>query len=517
MSETTSEPGRSPRPLTPAQLAAYRQELDRFAASFDDLAAALRQTPDNPLVIPELRSAMSRAGWFLTRLLHRRALNAPTRLPPWLSWRTPGNARPRFVRLLGRPFLSSWYPNGTVLGLVQVMRAGPQVMDKSTSRRPHEDSGAAFIRRHTWIEAVAGWIGQRCDPRTSVNVPTVQAVIDMGSDDSRMSTELRVHVVHDWIEDATQQRLLFLDLARDSAAACRHLAAGLGNQAPGSQPNPWPAPLSTFDALDDLRMDISHGSGAEGLEAFDVLFGGRNLHDELAALGGLRQEFKRRFAGKRDLRSIADFTVTTGYEALAFIADRLAKAAGVRRKTIPRSRDALDAARRANDPVRVERSEVDLELSGQDFAKALTRALNGWDDHRDWIRRSIEDEEMAAERSTIRVPNVGAMPQRPIVEAAPTLDVNPTTTAPALGAEKTGNVLKFARPVDAKQRCLESLEKAPNGIPGHSEIAEAIGMELQTVKEAMLKLKKAEYVEKHDGAWHITDDGRKQLKLLRGE
>jgi hypothetical protein len=80
-----------------------------------------------------------------------------------------------------------------------------------------------------------------------------------------------------------------------------------------------------------------------------------------------------------------------------------------------------------------------------------------------------------------------------------------------------GPVLKFERAPDAKQKCLEALAAAPQGIPTHQDIANAIGLEHQTVKEAMAKLSKAKHVRKPDGAWLITDSGRKHLKQLRGE
>nr|MBP8300248.1 hypothetical protein [Planctomycetota bacterium] len=68
-----------------------------------------------------------------------------------------------------------------------------------------------------------------------------------------------------------------------------------------------------------------------------------------------------------------------------------------------------------------------------------------------------------------------------------------------------------------KQKCLEALARAPAGIPTHQDIANAVGLELQTVKEAMPLLKKAGFVEKVEGSWTITDKGREHLRLRRGE
>jgi hypothetical protein len=78
-------------------------------------------------------------------------------------------------------------------------------------------------------------------------------------------------------------------------------------------------------------------------------------------------------------------------------------------------------------------------------------------------------------------------------------------------------VLKFSRAPDAKQKCLETLARAPAGIPTHQDIADAAELGLQTVKEAMGLLKNAGFVEKVEGAWTITDQGRERLKVLRGE
>jgi hypothetical protein len=86
----------------------------------------------------------------------------------------------------------------------------------------------------------------------------------------------------------------------------------------------------------------------------------------------------------------------------------------------------------------------------------------------------------------------------------------------AMPAPAATGVLKFERPWDAKRKCLEALDHAPDGIPRHEEVAVTTKLELQTVKEVMLKLKKARHVAKKSGAWRITAAGRKYLTLLRG-
>lgn len=87
-----------------------------------------------------------------------------------------------------------------------------------------------------------------------------------------------------------------------------------------------------------------------------------------------------------------------------------------------------------------------------------------------------------------------------------------------LEAGGCGKELRFPRTPDCSQRCLDALENAPHGIPTHQAIADEIGMEVSTVKEAMPKLKTAEFVEKNGdpSAWRITDKGKEHLRMLQG-
>ena len=87
----------------------------------------------------------------------------------------------------------------------------------------------------------------------------------------------------------------------------------------------------------------------------------------------------------------------------------------------------------------------------------------------------------------------------------------------SISGSRPERVLKFPRSPDAKRKCLEALAIAPAGIPTHQNIADAVDLELQTVKEIMLVLKNAGFVEKVEAAWTITDKGREHLKALRGE
>lgn len=100
--------------------------------------------------------------------------------------------------------------------------------------------------------------------------------------------------------------------------------------------------------------------------------------------------------------------------------------------------------------------------------------------------------------------------------AEPAHTTNGRVAAEERPKEATSRTLRFPRTPDAKQKCLEALAAAPDGIPRHADIAEATGLELQTVKEAMPALRKAGHVEKI-GVWRITPKGHEYLKLLRGE
>lgn len=169
---------------------------------------------------------------------------------------------------------------------------------------------------------------------------------------------------------------------------------------PDAAAKPEPNALSTFDALDDLFLEVGAGNATAGLEAHRKLFGPPALHAELEAFAAQRDSFKKQFTGP--VSSIADFAVTSGHEALASFAGRIAGVARVRRSTIPRVQESLDAARNADDLIGVARHEVDLDRAREDFAKTINSAFNGWMEHRTWIRRSIEHECQAPATRTSR-------------------------------------------------------------------------------------------------------------------
>lgn len=235
-----------PRFLTADELTQTRGHLERLAKDLDRGVDDLRSNPSNELLLPEMRKVMSRAGRTLARLLHHRAIAPPARLPPWLSWRTRSNGeRPRFCASYAPPFLSRWSPSKTVLELVQVLRVGPEVVDRPTLRHPDEDNGPNFIHRHIFIEAVAGWLGRRCKPAVSVVVP--EHAVVLGKEQSRLlADEERVLIVLDWVPSEQQQKLLFLELGRACTTACRFLSDALRDAStqPVTPASSTPAPAS---------------------------------------------------------------------------------------------------------------------------------------------------------------------------------------------------------------------------------------------------------------------------------
>lgn len=245
--------------------------------------------------------------------------------------------------------------------------------------------------------------------------------------------------------------------------------------------------LQMFHELDTLWMGLEPKSPRSGFEAYESLFDD-GLHPRLRALAQRRDEFKAVLTG--DVHQIDNFAVTSGHEALAIYAERVAAFVGVRKSSIPLQRQELDAARVRGEARSVAKHEQRLNDLGEDLVKTIVSAFNGWEQHRAWIQRSIEREQA----------HLATLAQR--VDSEP--------SQPPLS-------LKFPRNPDAMQRCLEALNAAPNGIPGHREIAGVTNLEYQTVKEAMGKLKKAGRVVKEEGAWVLTDAGRDHLKLLRGE
>src|SRR5262245_59862322 len=86
--------------------------------------------------------------------------------------------------------------------------------------------------------------------------------------------------------------------------------------------------IEVFHELDMLWYDTQSGYWKRGIEAHEKLFGKKALRARLVALDARRGGFQQRFRGA--VLQIADFAVTSGHEAVAFFAGRVAGHIGVR-------------------------------------------------------------------------------------------------------------------------------------------------------------------------------------------
>ena len=231
---------RPPRRLSIDELARHRARLVQLAADFDRCTQDLRSRPENELLLPEMRKAMSQAGRTLLLLLHHGVVEPPSSMPPWLSWRNRSTPRPYFCKSYLPPLQGQWSPPRRVRGLVQVLVAGPSVANAHALQHEGEDSVPRFLHRHVFIEAVAGWLGHRAQPGVRIVVPKHAVVIGEQLPPS-LADEDRVPVVFDWVESPPHQRLLFLDLGAACAVACRYLVEVLARLLPTHEADRQPS------------------------------------------------------------------------------------------------------------------------------------------------------------------------------------------------------------------------------------------------------------------------------------
>lgn len=161
---------------------------------------------------------------------------------------------------------------------------------------------------------------------------------------------------------------------------------------PAVSATPPPDVKRIYCALDDLWIEVARAPSDAGLEVFDVLFGTRSLHDDLAAFAKRSGEFKARFRGPGHPYKIGDFAVTSGHEAVCCFAERVAHRARVRRMSISRVRDELAAATGRQDELAVARKEAELQRVAEDLSRQTLAAFDQWHEARNWIARSLEEE-----------------------------------------------------------------------------------------------------------------------------
>lgn len=152
-------------------------------------------------------------------------------------------------------------------------------------------------------------------------------------------------------------------------------------------------PIELFFSIDTLWFECQREAPRDGEEAHETLFGEKALHPKLEAANAARELITKKIRGP--VRTIADFAVTSGHEAVSVFAGRLAAYTSIGRRHIPEAKAALqdEIAGRTNIAKRplgiydVQLSELEVA-----FAKSVSAALKGWWEHRAWIHRSIVEE-----------------------------------------------------------------------------------------------------------------------------
>lgn len=152
-------------------------------------------------------------------------------------------------------------------------------------------------------------------------------------------------------------------------------------------------PIELFFSIDTLWFECQREAPRDGEEAHETLFGEGALHPKLEAANAARELITKKLRGP--VRTIADFAVTSGHEALTVFAGRLASFTSIGRRHIPEAEAALrdEIAGRTNTEKRpLGIHDVQLHDVQVAFAKSVSAALKGWWEHRAWIHRSIVEE-----------------------------------------------------------------------------------------------------------------------------
>ena len=517
--QSKSDRGRCKTPLSRRVLRGIAAELGALESQF----ARLRENPDGPLFFVQAQAATAQAGRHLLRLLLHGAIEGPSVVPRWLSWSLPfGARRPTFTASRGYTTYLC-HPARRVSEMLMIL--AEQLPEEHKRLRPTTADRLSAHRHHYVFLEALGWLGRRCVPRVVVKLPTVDLEVAARGD----SKPQLVSVAVDWKGHTRDQwKLLFIEIAGAAAAICRLLVTQLNQAAERSIPDElWPPALATAVAAfrkahDDWKRTIPR----VGLVALSLTPDGRASKIEFLlptgeAVKATPEEQCRSFgfamtdwsSQPQPVLPPTNAVWRARYDAcaavrvdLASAADRLAAAVTGTDESASHLRlGALRLAKllRSVPPVWPTRVEVDLAREIKDVRIGeLRRAM------KEAERRREEAEAAATEERRKQKAELAN-------DALIAWHEAQKSTSPDAPAE--GPVLKFGRAPDAKQKCLEALAAASNGIPTHQNIANATGLEHQTVKEAMPKLKDAGHVEKRDRAWFITESGRAHLRMLRGE
>lgn len=152
-------------------------------------------------------------------------------------------------------------------------------------------------------------------------------------------------------------------------------------------------PIELFFAIDTLWFECQREGPRDGEEAHETLFGEGALIAKLKAADLARERITKTIRGP--VRTIADFAVTSGHEALTVFAGRLASFTRVRRRHIPDAKAELEqeiSGRTWSGSRPLGLADVKLHDAQVAFAKCVSSALRGWWEHRAWLHRSIVEE-----------------------------------------------------------------------------------------------------------------------------
>ncbi len=224
MTEPNSGAFPSNRRLTNASREGYALHFDRIAAEIDDHTKRLRSSPDYLVPIAAMRAAMSKAGDLLVALLSYGEVTAPNELPPWLRWRAVPETHRVFRGWRGSPIFHGFTPTPDVDHVLRSHSANMTASPNGCLGHHYGSDVTPLHDRLIFIEAVAGWLGHRCEPPPKVNLPKAQAILGPKDADARTGDTF-VEVLVDWDGRTIEKSaLLFMELGPACATVCRHVA-----------------------------------------------------------------------------------------------------------------------------------------------------------------------------------------------------------------------------------------------------------------------------------------------------
>lgn len=211
-----SRPGGRP-PTT--DLREFSTELQTIAADLKHSAHILQQGPNDD-VVGDMRCRLSRAGRLLLHLMLKGVLAPPNSTTTWLQWRTPGTRRPRFSGLRYKGNVTSTWQPAKRLRQVAINAQIYQPARKTGTPRTFFETPAETLDRFVFVEAMAGWLGNRCSPRVRCRLPVCEVQLaGHGAEDGWVCAPIDVAATPE------REHTLFLDLGRAAATVCRYLAS----------------------------------------------------------------------------------------------------------------------------------------------------------------------------------------------------------------------------------------------------------------------------------------------------